>query len=181
MHQLITLENEEVLNFLSAAILDIKKRSIDSSQSLYYLQNSVEQIQTANFALMAFMQCFDEIPIDKSFADLLSNDVKVHLSNLYVKTFKEHAMGKVESWPADPEQYATLIFQVLVTRTLARIYNSAVEKPPQPFVACTVGMNPLSWGRWVFGNYAIAHQTYQFRMTKPVSETFNFSTSLNAP
>lgn len=176
VYELITLENEQVLKYLSAAVLDIKKKATDTSQpppnppqSQIRLNNSVEQIQTANFALLAFMQCFDELPEDVLFAELLSTDLKEHLSNLVIKAnAKEVAMGRVKPWPTHKKQYATLTFHVLAYRALAKVSN---WNQPSPLIACTSGMNPLSWGRWVFGNYAIGHQTYQLKTRKQVSKT----------
>lgn len=175
----------EVLKFLSSAIMEIKKETVrtatprtfndannnanldepQESQSKPHSQNSVEQIQTASFALLTFLQCFDELPDDEPFSDLLSREVKSHLSDITIENAGDVVMGRVESWPSDELQIAALMFQVLVNQTLGKL----ASLNNTTFVACSDGMNPLSWGRWVFGNYSLAHQTYQFNWTKSVS------------
>lgn len=185
VQELITFADGEILKFLTSAVMKIKKETVETaqpralndannnenldrpqqSQSKPHLQNSVEQIQTANFSLLAFMQCFDELPEDKPFSDLLSREVKSHLSEIAFENAEDAIMGRIESWPRDKLQFASLTFHVLVNRTLGKI--ASLDRAT--FVACSDGMNPLSWGRWVLGNYSLAHQTYQFHWTKSVS------------
>lgn len=183
---MITFADAEILKFLTSAVMKIKKVTVEStqpralndannnanldgpqqSQSKLPFQNSLEQIQTANFSLLAFMQCFDELPgDDEPFSDLLSQKVKSHLSEIASENAKDVIMGRVESWPRNKLQFATLVFQVLVNRTLGKI----ASQDSTTLVACSDGMNPCSWGRWVFGNYSLAHQTYQFHLSKSVS------------
>ena len=184
---LITYENKAVLKFLSAAVMKIKtvtnsqveefnnaSNNLDlnepeQSQFQSCFDNSEKQMETAIFALIAFMQCFDELPKNVSFKDYLSRDLKEYICKIDPKNACDLIMGRLKSWPTNKKEYVTLMLQVLINRTWSKFpyYKVTTEST---LVSCTNGMNPLSWGRWVFGNYSLGHQTYQFKMTKSVSK-----------